>query len=253
MIDKDIYFNACYKIRDIFLELENLEDLYTFHTLDQEDERVDEPYQKIFEELCDNYDIEWIDNGLTKMVISFRDIPYVVKIPFLHVKRYDSELNVVAEYEYEEAEKKMRVGSLGRANDYCKLESDLFIQAAGYGLDGLFAETWLAFTIDDKYPIYISEKIANNSFEQDINESTYSKKIRKSEENISSKHKVRYDPSKKIRLKICADYGEKILDNFLQFIDIFDIDDLHDNNVGLRDNGKLVIFDYSGYNEKYFF
>ena len=42
-------------------------------------------------------------------------------------------------------------------------------------------------------------------------------------------------------------YGKEKVDKFVDFINEFDVNDLHSANVGFRNNGDPVLIDYSGW------
>ena len=243
------------KVADIFCGLDNLESFYEFHHNLDCDERIDFYYEDAIDELNQFADVQWLDNGMTKFVFSFKDIPnYVVKIPFLKVYEYGNESNEEdMEFEYSGANVKTLNCLFGnkKGNDYCKLEQDLYFASFAYGLEYMFAGTFLSFAVDGKYPIYISKKAKIYEYEDIYSGKKYDDCIVNSVKTIDKKYKGKYlgGLSDEIKCMVCEHWGFEKLDKLLEFIDTFKMNDFHPANFGQNEDGKIILVDYSGFEE----
>lgn len=258
----DDFEKVCKQVADIFCSLQNIDDLYSFYHEEDCEEFIESYYDNVFDEVRKVADVEWIKNGLTKIVFSFKNISnYVVKIPFFESHEFayneeDDEYKEVCSYMYDSACLDILGCHLGNinGNDYCKLEQDIYFATYSYSLQDMFAGTYLAFTIDDKYPIYISKKI-NKPYYNAVTDhcktpDDFSKDIVNSVKNLTKKYAGNnLDLPSYMRCDICKEYGEDALDALLNFMVKFKLNDFHTNNAGYDENGKFVFIDYSGYEE----
>ena len=213
---------------------------------------------------CDNW--TW-DNGVTKGVLIFKELDFVVKIPFegycneteSHYEnsngswigswssRWNSRLHKV---EYEEIFEDFTGAATENGWNYCEVEVDLIDAAREEGLNKCFAATELLGYAKD-HPIYIQEKCFMFS---DACTST-------NKEKYKNRTKADYDSLKEVReradfwgidndwvLDFLIYWGEEMLKRLGQFLFVHDIEDLHNGNIGYR-NGVPCLVDYSSYRE----
>ena len=244
------------KVADIFCCLDNIESLYKFHHMNDADDRIEQYYEDVIKEINQFDDIEWVENGMTKMVFSFKDIPnYVIKIPFFESYEYEHKnYKNILKYscEYDGAHVKVMNCDFGNenGNDYCKLEQDLFFATFSYGIDDMFAGTYLSFTVDGKYPVYISKRADDCYYDEIYCDEPYDKEIVNSVEALQQKYYGEYMSfPEELQLKVCADWGPEKLDKLLDFIKTFGISDFHAANFGKNKDGKIILIDYSGFEE----
>ena len=191
--------------------------------------------------------------GATKMVFVPNHYNFVIKIPlncggeFL----YDGD-NIAGcyvdriLYPYERADDEGN-------GDYCKVEEKLYRKAMENKVDKFFAGTYFFKNIkvnEEIYPIYISEKVEQNN---EILYDTY--QSNKEECNKVYRHykaNTKYEcwgVSDEALLLLSKKYRESEIWRLLEFIRNFGITDLTNRNCGFTSDGRLVILDYSGYNE----
>lgn len=171
--------------------------------------------------LCDSFyyhmesEVE-IKYGLTKAVICLPDNDWVLKIPFTNFKI-----------------------------DYCSLEETNYYAAKKEGFEDFMAETH--YLMDFKgMPCYIMRKAeVGLDF---LREDMYSCLIKEgnSEEYAVYNSELNCPDEDYVEDLLGFHYDHKRLDNFLDFCEENDINDIHTGNVGYI-NGRLVVIDYSGY------
>ena len=207
------------------------------------------------------------DNGVTKGVLIFKELDFVVKIPFegycseteSHYEnsngswigswssRWNSRLHKV---EYEEIFEDFTGADTEDGWNYCEVEADLIDAAREEGLNRCFAATELLGFAKD-HPIYIQEKCFMFC---DARTST-------NKEKYKNRTKADYDSLKEARertdfwgidndwvLDFLIYWGEEMLKRLGQFLFVHDIEDLHNGNIGYR-NGVPCLVDYSSYRE----
>ena len=191
--------------------------------------------------------------GATKIVFVPNRYNFVIKIPlncggeFL----YDGD-NIAGcyvdriLYPYERADSK---GNW----DYCKVEEKLYRKAKENKVEKFFAGTYFFKNIkvnEEIYPIYISEKVEqNNGILYDTyqsNEEECNKMYRHYKAN--TKYEC-WGVSDEALLLLSKKYRESEIWRLLEFVRNFGITDLTNRNCGFTSDGRLVILDYSGYNE----
>lgn len=185
-------------------------------------------------------DFTW-DTGATKLVIVPFDRDYVIKIPFN------------ADYEYTRFE-----GMKYASNNYCEVETVIYNFAKELNYQDLFLPVECVYhTIEDKYPIYIQEKVDHfyiNTGENDKKKSYNSKALKEVDKEFGEDYfnpffgKLPFDWLAGCLLILNYDF--KKLRNFLYFLEKYDITDLHELNFGYTVNNTPVIIDYGGYNEE---
>lgn len=211
------------------------------------------------------------DNGVTKGVLIFKDLDFVVKIPFEGMFYFTESHYVDAQGRWRYSDEVMSTEEMANwkkidaddefvkfeganANDsdwnYCALEAELTKQAKVEDLDFCFAATeFLGYAKD--HPIYIQEKCCMFS---DASSTT-------NKEKYSNRTKSDYDSLRQVReevrfwevddnwvLDFLIYWGQKILERLADFIEKYDIEDLHNGNIGYR-NGVPCLVDYSSFHE----
>ena len=137
--------------------------------------------------------------------------------------------------------------------DYCKVEEKLYRKAKENKVEKFFAGTYFFKNIkvnEEIYPIYISEKVKPN------NEKLYNTYQSNREEcdkiyrhyRVNTKYEC-WGVSDAALLLLSKKYRESEIWRLLEFVRNFGITDLTNRNCGFASDGRLVILDYSGYNE----
>lgn len=169
------------------------------------------------------------ETGATKGVLIFEDLNFVIKIPF----RYGSDYRM------------LRGAECPNGWDYCEVETIKYENAEDYNVSNCFAKTELIGTIDD-YPIYKQEfaTIYSNS------DSSTSSHTREDEEKVEKYCDDNcYDCFNTYWLSDAFMYfGEKKFCQLMQFIQDFNIADLHSHNLGYI-GMRPVLVDYSSFND----
>lgn len=199
-----------------------------------------------YNRFVENYhpEVEWIRNGVSKIVISFSNLPHcVIKIPFKGF--YDDYSDTTAYFIEANCDQPFK-----NINDwdYCETEAKCYYDAKEYyNLGDMFAKTEYLGEIENT-PIYISEKITtimSNSCVKSSNEHT--EKIAKS---LREKYEVDYCFCEGSGLSAFIDcYGEERTEELVSFLEEYGIADLHDGNIGYDLYGNVKIIDYSGWND----
>ncbi len=172
--------------------------------------------------------------GISKFVVFLND-KEVVKIPFNGVFKYNENSD-----DYDNFNEFSVI-------NYCEIEANYYEEAKEWGVAEFFAGTRFVGYTKDHTPFYVSERI-NATIDDMWN--------KVSEDSIHAAH-VYADSRKGVRGRKLSDhwlalalerYGKAKVDKFIDFLVAFDINDLHQGNIGFRDNGDPVLIDYSGFN-----
>lgn len=196
-------------------------------------------------DIADTIGAQWGDCGCTKSVFFFKEFPqYVFKIPFRGkcVIEWDDDYDC-----YCETDKFDEFYYAGADNDndwdYCETEAWLYHAACEHGVDNFFAGT---FYIGEYcgHPIYVSE-FRNNY------KSTYYDFHNNPSNGVDELCKeYDYIPLAKSDISAMIKFvGIEMVRKLLSFIEEFDINDLHNGNLGTTSDGMVCIIDYSNYNE----
>lgn len=154
-------------------------------------------------------------NGLTKGVLVFDELDWVVKIP-------------------------LRVGFSRPDTNYCEREQFVYEQAKKRGIAEIFAESYFLMDFCGR-PIYIMKKVEAN--EEKVSTDLYNKAISEGyeEEDFQS-----MDSEEQVEKLFYYYYDEDFLQEYFAFCDEYEINDVHTSNIGYDENDKPVIIDYSG-------
>lgn len=195
----------------------------------------------ILEHLPDNFIFDYC-HGVSKLCILPRNEKYVIKIPFNgSLYRHYSPHEECYYEDFAQAN-----NDRDRNWDYCLTEVLTFREAKKYGVDNLFCETKLVGFVDN-HPIYIQEKATPFSAETDIDVEYYSDERTDKTEEYCKKRK--FHCFNLIWQSDAIDYyGEGIFNKLMRFINDYDINDLHTDNVGYIGR-RPVLFDYSDFME----
>ena len=158
-------------------------------------------------------------NGLTKAVLVFDELDWVVKIPF-HV-------------DYSRSDG-------GSITDYCERERFVYEQAKERGVAELFAESYFLMEFCGR-PIYIMRKVEDNK--EKISTDLYDKAI-------SEGYEVDFEymePEEQVEELFYYYYEDYLLQEYFAFCEDYGVNDVHTGNIGYDESGKPVVIDYSGY------
>lgn len=181
-----------------------------------------------------SYDIK---TGATKCVIIPYGCSYVIKMPIKGI-RYE-------EYNEDEDEGEIIYREYCNSNseprwNYCEAEALNYELAKEYGVEEFFAKTFYWKMTMGDYPLYLQEKVQScRDGKPSARSSTlacnyYNERIIEDE----------------LWLAFFIDwYGIDNLEKLMNFLAEEGINDLCDRNLGYKESGAPVIFDYSGYNE----
>ena len=159
-------------------------------------------------------------NGLTKAVLVFDELDWVVKIPFqVDYSRSDED----------------------SITNYCERERFVYEQAKKRGVAEIFAESYFLMDFCGR-PIYIMKKVEAN--EEKVSTDLYNKAISEGyeEEDFQS-----MDSEEQVEELFYYYYGEDFLQEYFAFCEEYEINDIHTSNIGYDENDKPVVIDYSGY------
>lgn len=252
-LDKYCDFNG-------FLHKENFEEMVV-HPLERE-------------ECFENW--TW-DNGVTKGVLIFSGLNFVVKIPFTgsaewqeshyedscgnwrswnsaHKNTYELKSHYCKMegcedyYEFHGAD----FDEESKGWDYCVVEQLRYEKAVAAGLDIMFAKTeFIGRVGDSNHPIYIQERC--NMFDEEYFSSNKEKYSRRTEKDYKKVNSLRKEFSFHMLnddwvLDFIIFFGEELLRKFVNFCFDWNIHDLHDGNIGYHD-GIPCLVDYSSYED----
>jgi hypothetical protein len=155
-------------------------------------------------------------NGLTKGVLVFDELDWVVKIPF-HVDFPRSDTN------------------------YCERERFIYEQAKKRGVAEIFAESYFLMDFCGR-PIYIMKKVEDN--EEKVSTDLYNKAI---SEGYEEEHFQGMESEEQVEELFYYYYEEDFLQEYFAFCEDYEINDIHTSNIGYDENDKPVVIDYSGY------
>ena len=203
-------------IKDATMFLEEIESNFDIDSLTGED----------FEEIMCTYLSSCYDYayGASKGVMfTIGEYDEVIKLPLFYSDKYDFDHD------------------LRLSTNYCDIEYENYIKAQEYGVAQYFAALRLLGSVQG-YSIYAQEycEIVD---EYDISEEDSFEKAF----SIYTESQSSTGLPKEWAAEFIERYGESELLKLYDFIKDVGINDLHDSNVGRRQDGSLVIIDYSGF------
>jgi hypothetical protein len=203
----------------------------------------------------ENYEVF---TGATKVAFLFNDIEnIIIKIPFdgYCSTEYD-EIEDWSEEEQEEGFKDVYFDT-----NYCGEEADLYAIMEGKELEDFFAETRFVAEINGR-KFYAQEYVPVTQlnvddaiyYEDDIIKIPNSVTTKPQEETLKKSKEIQskvnpYTLNDYWFAKAVEYYGEEKSEKLLTFLYDYNINDLHNSNIGYRSNGSPCIFDFSGYEE----
>ena len=216
------------------------------------------------------FDCEWTwDCGVTKGVLIFSGVDFVVKIPFAGQSEYmESHYEnrygdwVSSSYQtkktnastcgfrYVEGEDHFENFSGAECEngwDYCEVEATRYCRAEEAKVEEVFAKTeWIGDV--HNYPIYIQERCCMFREETSSNQNKYDSRTRADYEKVNTLRE-KYDfhsIDDDWMLDFLIYYGEEMFKRLADFIFNENIYDLHNGNIGYR-KGRPCLVDYSSY------
>lgn len=190
-------------------------------------------------------DYDFIGNGMTKMVFApkkFKDI--VIKIPIVGFLDEDHDISYYDSGSYfcESISNTYRKdGSFIYDYDYCNSECFLYEKAVKRGVSDFFASTRYLCEVNNT-SFYISDRCYKTP---------RFNKTKKYYKNVIPKEMYstyEFDMSNKTMSSLIVDYGLEAFNNLIDFLDRYEISDIHSANVMfLKD--KIKIVDYSSFND----
>lgn len=188
-----------------------------------------------------------IENGITKAVIIFDNLPYVIKIPFNGTWDYDYDYDEEND-EWVERDAIFTYFNCARAfdtSDYCWNELDKIVMAYKRGYGCFFPKTAVIFANGQRF--YIQEKV-QVACERRFTPTT-SKDSRDKAASLTGEYRI---CNEDWRAAAIESYGEAILISFVNWNDagmLGYLDDMHNANYGYRFDGTPVMFDVSGFRD----
>lgn len=193
-------------------------------------------------------DIDFYEAGASKVVFGWTNKDWVVKIPLQGYSRGECDWE-----DEEEAEEKDDFyyfeGACNSKNewDYCQKEVENYKEACSAGLEMFFPETKLiGLTPTHGFPIYLQRKVDEVGVDNGEEKGFTSAQISKAVELSNDGPIYRWQAI----ASAIQNYGEELTQRLFNFINDFDIDDLHPGNLGFM-NGRFVIFDFSGFSDEW--
>lgn len=189
-----------------------------------------------------------IENGITKAVIIFDNLPYVIKIPFNGMWNYEYDYDEETD-EYIESDASFIYFNHARAldtSDYCWNELDKIVKAYDCGYGCFFPETAVVYE-NNGWRFYIQEKV-RPACERNFTPTT-SKDSRDRAANLAIGYRI---CNEDWRAAAIESYGEAILISFVNWNDagtLGYLEDMHNANYGYRFDGTPVMFDVSGFRD----
>lgn len=198
-------------------------------------------------------------SGASKVVYMPPLADFVVKVPIAGSipQVYDEETD-----SYEEGEKEYYNGF--RTSSYCEDEMFLYEEAKVLGVSEFFPEIVEIDTILDERvfaqekvtPLYAyDEDLLNSKLKQEVDskaQSAQASDIRESELKWFEDNMLGYlgkVSDRDVIFALIEQYGISKVRKLNMLCKLHGINDIEDRNVGVNKNGKIVIFDYSGWND----
>ena len=216
------------------------------------------------------FDCDWTwDNGVTKGVLIFSGLDFVVKIPFegsgeYYESHYENRHGdwVDSDYQTEKTDastcgrryipagdyfEKFSGADCENGWDYCEVEATRYYHAEREGVAEFFAKTEWIGDVND-HPIYIQERCHMFREESTSNQEKYESRTKADYEKVHTLRQ-KYDfhsINDDWLLDFLIYYGEEMFKKLADFIFNENIYDLHNGNIGYR-KGRPCLVDYSSY------
>ena len=221
----------------------------------------------IYHKIAEAVGASCVFHGKTKLVFGFADMPeYVFKIPMYGVKYYESlydDENDDIDFIYVEQENYACADEFideltddaidiyewsnvsVSENDYCAAEAAIYSIACEYGIEKFFAGTWFVTDVDG-VSIYVSERIPDK-YRKTATVPNGSYERIKNDDNFKELFELQLECD--VVYQMISKYTYSAAIKLADFLIANAIGDLHDDNIGTRANGDVVIVDYSGFRD----
>lgn len=189
------------------------------------------------------YKVDW---GISKAVIIFEELPFVIKIPFYGSWDFEGEYNAETD-EYECGEdyfKEYQYAGESGSNDYCSAEEHVISEMEGVGF-GALAPDMMCIGEHNDHNFYIQEKVRVFDYDEVQTTEDSLKRAREME------HEYWYGESE-WRAAILDNYGEEFWKEFINWAhsrNFAFLGDMHSGNIGYRFDGTPVILDLAGFDD----
>lgn len=211
------------------------------------DAEVD-PLEYVYMDIRDTLGASWESNGMTKTVFGFEEYPDLVfKIPYRGIacdidQTYEDDIDQVnwRKCSFSCGQGDVAMGTLAAQWDYLSYEEYLFRKAQKEGIDFAFTPVYYIGT-HNGLRTYVQPYILPDLC--DVDGDSYDKSLG----NYLVDHNG--DISEDILLKFYANYGHEDTMKCLEFLDSNHVDDLHDLNFGMAEDGSPKILDYAGFRD----
>lgn len=200
---------------------------------DKDDDCGDCDYQ-VFSNECG---ADWYECGVSKICLFYENLKdWVIKVPILGY--YYNEEDEYVDFTHSGGDK---------PNDYCSIEAEYCFQADKYGLGECFAKTYYICTLQG-IDFYCSEKIEEPFYSRSSNAcSDFSYISARDLINCYGKYN---SPLNLDQLQFFIDsYGYELSEKLMQFLIDFDIQDLHNGNIGFDTVNNVKIIDCAGWRD----
>lgn len=198
---------------------------------------------KSFKDEYGEFDVRY---GISKLVIIFEKLSFVIKIPFDGLWYYEYEEDGDSGQYYSESRFEYFCGASGDwSNDYCAAEVNIIEAVKHFGYGTLVADETTIGNFKG-HNFYIQEKVMRSTT---------------SKARVPSEDSLRRAESMKNCFCYCSDswranvidlYGMEFWESFVNWSDLnypMILSDMHGGNYGYRYDGTPVMFDISGYDE----
>lgn len=220
------------KVENIFRQMKEKSEEYIKNNNFNLSERSNEEFiEDVFEEIFSSIKgYKGHCYGATKICFYFKGIDYVFKIPF-NINEFGDYFN----------------------DDYCMLEEDNYNYSKGYDkISNIFVKTEFIGFLDEEEscPVYIQPLVPVTGYRAKwdyltFNTSSQRRKAMKIRDELGDN-----DLPIDFLASCVRKYGENTAKQLYEFLMNFEINDITWYNCGCTDQGKPVIFDYSGYKEE---
>lgn len=212
------------------------------------------------EDILEHPMVRGYSSGASKAVLKLYGVEdYVIKIPFVSDEVYVSYDSETEEFTFDDVDDvSWFCGAYGAIDEwnYCEAEEALYddIEQDYPELTSFFARTEHLMDYEG-HPIYIQECVPHCCYEEDSGSKSWKSLVSPSEEKVEfskvAYQRDRYYKSEEwyvLLAKLIEDMGQDVVDKLVKFCDNR-VDDLHIGNYGYNEEGHLVIFDYSGFDD----
>lgn len=190
----------------------------------------------------------YIENGITKAVIIFDNLPYVIKIPFNGTWDYDYDYDEEND-EWIECDAIFTYFNCARAfdtSDYCWNECDKIKMAQERGYGELFPDMEQIWEDEHGRHFYIQEKVqtSREGMSKEVSENSKARA-----ESLDKQYKF---CNNDWRASVIECYSEALWISFVNWNDsgfLGYLEDMHSSNYGYRFDGTPVLIDVAGFRD----